>query len=174
MIPDGKGRVRLEYVIPSRSLIGFHSEFISQTSGTGLINHTFDHYGPIKAKKTAMRQQGVLIANGSGNTTGFALFNLQQRGRLYVGPGEPTYEGMIVGLHIRDNDLVVNVNKTKQLTNIRASGTDESIILTPPVRMSLEQALEFIAEDELVEITPDAMRLRKKLLKEVDRKRSQR
>ncbi|MHA7841278.1 MAG: translational GTPase TypA [Gammaproteobacteria bacterium] len=174
MIADGKGRVRLEYMIPSRSLIGFHSEFISQTSGTGLINHTFDHYGPMKTKKTTMRQQGVLIANGSGNTTGFALFNLQQRGRLFVGPGEPTYEGMIVGLHIRDNDLVVNVNKTKQLTNIRASGTDESIILTPPTRMSLEQALEFIAEDELVEITPDAMRLRKKFLKEVDRKRSQR
>lgn len=174
MLPDGKGRVRLDYIIPSRHLIGFHSEFISQTSGTGLINHTFDHYGPIKTKTVNRRQQGVLIANGSGNTTAFALFNLQPRGKLFLGPGEPTYEGMVVGLHIRDNDLVVNINKTKQLTNIRAAGSDENIILTPPIRMSLEQALEFIAEDELVEITPDAIRLRKKFLTEIERKRAQR
>lgn len=176
MSADGKGRVRLEYIISSHSLIGFHSDFINQTSGTGLINHTFDHYGPINTKTTTprRRQQGVLIANNAGNATAFALFNLQPRGRLYIGPGEPTYEGMIVGIHVRDNDLVVNVNKTKQLTNIRAAGSDENIILTPPIRMSLEQALEFIAEDELVEITPNAIRLRKKLLKETDRKRSQR
>lgn len=174
MQPDGKGRVRLDYIIPTRGLIGFHTEFLSSTSGTGLIYHVFDHYGPAIKGRIGNRSNGVLIANCTGTARGFALFNLQERGRLFIDPQTPSYEGMIVGIHSRDNDLVVNVTKEKQLTNIRASGTDENIVLTPPVKLSLEQALEFIDDDELVEVTPKSIRLRKKELKETDRKRSAR
>jgi GTP-binding protein len=171
MVPDGKGRVRLEYLIPTRGLIGFHTEFLSSTSGTGLMYHVFDSYGPLVRGRIGQRNNGVLIANCEGTARGFALFNLQERGRLMVEPQTPCYEGMIVGIHSRDNDLVVNVTKEKQLTNMRASGTDENIILTPPVKLSLEQALEFIDDDELVEVTPKTIRLRKKALKEHERKR---
>jgi len=174
LMPDGKGRVRLDYVIPSRGLIGFHTEFLTVTSGTGLIYHIFDHYGPWKEGTIGARNNGVLISNGTGRAVGYALFSLQDRGRLFVGPGDEIYEGMVVGVHTRDNDLVVNPLKEKQLTNVRASGSDENIILTPPVRMSLEQSLEFINEDELLEVTPRALRIRKKLLKEVDRRRASR
>ncbi len=174
MQPDGKGRVRLEYVIPSRGLIGFRTEFMTITSGTGLLYHVFDHYGPLKKGMIAARNNGVLIANGAGKALGYALFNLQDRGRLFVGPGEEVYEGMIMGIHARDNDLVVNPMKAKQLTNIRAAGSDENILLTPPIRLSLEQALEFIDDDELVEVTPHHLRLRKKFLLEHERKRASR
>lgn len=174
MIPDGKGRVRLDYLIPTRGLIGFHTEFLSCTSGTGLNYHVFDHYGPAYKGRLGNRNNGVLIANCQGAARAFALFNLQERGRLFIDPQVVCYEGMIVGIHSRDNDLVVNVTKEKQLTNIRASGSDENIILTPPIRLSLEQALEFIDEDELVEVTPNSIRLRKKELKEHDRKRTAR
>jgi GTP-binding protein len=174
MVPDGKGRVRLDYSIPTRGLIGFHTEFLSCTSGTGLIYHVFDHYGPAFRGRLGKRNNGVLIANCQGTARGFALFNLQERGRLFIEPQTVCYEGMIVGIHARDNDLVVNVTKEKQLTNMRASGTDENIILTPPIKFSLEQALEFIDDDELVEVTPKSIRLRKKELKETDRKRTSR
>lgn len=174
MVPDGKGRVRLDYMIPTRGLIGFHTEFLSCTSGTGLNYHVYDHYGPAIRGRIGKRLNGVLIANCQGAARGFALFNLQDRGRLFVEPQAPSYEGMIVGIHARDNDLVVNVTKEKQLTNMRASGTDEHILLTPPIRLSLEQALEFIDDDELVEVTPQSIRLRKKSLKEHDRKRASR
>ncbi len=174
MAPDGRGRVRLDYVIPSRGLIGFRTEFLTATSGTGLIYHVFDRYGPLKPGVFGQRKNGVLIANGMGKALGYALFNLQERGRLFVAPGDEVYEGMIVGIHSRDNDLVVNPLKAKQLTNIRAAGSDENILLTPPLRMSLEQALEFIDDDELVEVTPRAIRLRKKLLLEHERKRATR
>ena len=174
MQPDGKGRVRLDYLIPARGLIGFQTEFLTTTSGTGLIYHVFDRYGPMKKGAIGSRLNGVLIANGAGKALGYALFNLQERGRMMVGPGDEVYEGMIVGIHARANDLVVNPLKAKQLTNIRAAGSDENILLTPPVRLSLEQALEFIDDDELVEVTPKAIRLRKKLLLEQDRKRASR
>lgn len=174
MVPDGKGRVRLDYQIPTRGLIGFHTEFLSATSGTGLLYHVYDHYGPALRGRIGKRNNGVLIANCQGIARGFALFNLQDRGRLFLEPQTMCYEGMIVGLHARDNDLVVNVTKEKQLTNMRASGTDENIILTPAVKYSLEQALEFIDDDELVEVTPKSIRLRKKELKENDRKRTSR
>jgi GTP-binding protein len=174
MEPDGKGRVRLDYMIPSRGLIGFRTEFMTSTAGTGLLYSTFDHYGPIKKGDVANRNNGVLISNGQGTSVGFGLFNLQERGRMFIGPGEELYEGMIVGIHSRDNDLVVNPMKAKQLTNMRASGTDENIILTPPIRLSLEQSLEFINDDELVEVTPHHLRLRKRVLKENERKRSER
>ena len=174
MMPDGKGRVRLDYIIPSRGLIGFQTEFMTTTSGTGLIYHVFDHYGPAQHGGIAPRKNGVLISNAQGKVLGFALFNLQERGRLFVSPGEEVYEGQIVGIHSRDNDLVVNPLKGKQLTNIRAAGKDDAIILTPPLRYSLEQALEFIEDDELVEITPKASRIRKKHLKEQERKRAAR
>jgi GTP-binding protein len=174
MQPDGKGRVRLDYMIPARGLIGFQTEFLTATSGTGLIYHVFDHYGPFKKGAIANRNNGVLIANGAGKALAYALFNLQERGKLFIGPGEEVYEGMIVGIHSRDNDLVVNPLKAKQLTNIRAAGSDENIILTPPIRLSLEQALEFIDDDELVEVTPASIRLRKKLLLEHERKRASR
>lgn len=174
MIPDGKGRVRLDYTVPARGLIGFHSLFLTLTSGTGIATHIFDHYGPYKSGALAKRLQGVLIANAPGKATGYSLFGLQARGRLIIGPQVEVYEGMVVGIHSRDNDLVVNVTKGKQLTNMRASGTDENIILTPPVQFSLEQSLEFIEEDELVEVTPQAIRIRKKFLKENQRKRSDR
>lgn len=173
MVPDGHGRLRLDYKMPSRGLIGFRTDFMSMTSGTGLIYHSFDHYGPCKPGAISGRNNGVLIANQAGKTTGYAIFNLQDRGRMFVDPGVEVYEGMVIGLHTRDNDLVVNITREKQLTNIRASGSDENILLTPPIRFSLEQALAFINDDELVEITPKTIRLRKKFLKEHERKRSQ-
>ncbi|MDY6941452.1 MAG: translational GTPase TypA [Pseudomonadota bacterium] len=174
MIPDGHGRVRLDYIIPARGLIGFHTEFLTATSGTGLLYHVFDHWGPAQKTRIGQRQNGVLISNGQGAAVGYALSALQERGRLMVGPGDEIYEGMIVGLHSRDNDLVVNPLKAKQLTNVRASGKDDSLDLSPPWRLTLEQALEFIDDDELVEVTPSHIRLRKKHLKENDRKRASR
>lgn len=174
MVPDGNGRVRLDYVIPTRGLIGFHTEFLTTTSGSGLIYHVFDHYGPRVKSEITSRINGVMIANSAGTARAFALFNLQERGRLTIHPQTEVYEGMIVGIHSRNNDLVVNVTKEKQLTNIRAAGSDENILLTPPVKMSLEQAIEFIQDDELVEVTPKTIRLRKKFLKESDRKRESR
>jgi GTP-binding protein len=174
MQPDGRGRVRLDYLIPSRGLIGFQTEFRTLTSGTGLLHHVFDHYGPMIGRELGTRTNGVLISNAQGTTLAYALFNLQERGRLVVGPGEQVYEGQIVGIHSRDNDLTVNPLKAKKLTNIRAAGSDEKLILTPPLRFSLEQAMEFIADDELVEVTPAAIRLRKRALKEHERKRSER
>ncbi|WP_126456505.1 translational GTPase TypA [Sulfuriflexus mobilis] len=174
MSPDGKGRVRLDFIIPARGLIGFRTEFLTATQGTGLIYSVFDHYGPIKGGDFGQRNRGVLISNGMGKALGFSLFNLQERGRLIIGPNEEVYEGMIIGIHSRANDLVVNPLKGKQLTNVRASGTDENIVLTPAIRMTLEQALEFIDEDELVEVTPNHIRIRKKFLKEHERKRSSR
>ena len=174
MVPDGKGRVRIEYMIPARGLIGFRTEFMTATSGTGLMHHNFDHYGPAAKGGVGSRQNGVLIANGVGVAMSFAIFNLQERGRMIVAPQTEVYEGMLVGIHSRENDLVVNISKGKQLTNMRASGSDEAIILTPPIQFSLEQALEFIEDDELVEITPESIRLRKKFLKETDRKRDSR
>ena len=170
MVPDGKGRVRLDYGIPARGLIGFRTEFLTATQGTGLMYHVFEKYAPAKTGTIGQRINGVLISNGQGKAVAFALFNLQERGRMFVGHGDEIYEGMIVGIHSRDNDLVVNPLKAKQLTNMRASGSDENVILTPPIRMSLEQALEFIDDDELVEVTPKAIRLRKKYLKEHERK----
>ena len=172
MQPDGKGRVRLEYIIPTRGLIGMHYKFVTLSSGTGIMHHVFDHFGPEVRHEILHRINGVLIANVSGKSTGYALWNLQERGQLFIGPGVEVYEGMIVGIHARDNDLVVNVTKEKQLTNVRASGSDENIILTPPIKQTLEQALEFIDADELVEVTPLSIRLRKKHLKENDRKRA--
>ncbi len=172
MVPDGKGRVRLDYEIPSRGLIGFQTEFMTLTSGTGLKYHVFDHYGPANQSGIAPRRNGAMIANAQGKVLGYALFNLQDRGRMLVAPGDEVYEGQVVGIHSRDNDLVVNPLKAKQLTNIRAAGSDENILLTPPIRFSLEQALEFIEDDELVEITPTAIRIRKRFLKEHERKRA--
>ena len=171
MMPDGKGRIRLEYIMPSRGLIGFQTEFLTITSGSGLLYHVFDHYGPIKSGEIGQRINGVLISNTAGKALAFALFNLQERGRMLIGHGDEVYEGMIVGIHSRSNDLVVNPTKAKQLTNIRAAGNDENLILTPLQRLTLEQALEFIDDDELVEVTPSSIRLRKKLLKEHERKR---
>ncbi len=174
MIPDGKGRVRLDYLIPARGLIGFQSLFRTLTSGSGLMHHVFDHYGPLTSPRAARRQSGVLISNGTGKALAYALFNLQERGRLFIAPGDDVYEGQVIGEHSRDNDLTVNPLKAKQLTNIRAAGKDDSILLTPPVRFSLEQAMEFINDDELVEVTPGNIRLRKRFLKESDRKRASR
>jgi GTP-binding protein len=174
MVPDGKGRVRLDYVIPARGLIGFRTDFLTMTSGTGLLYSIFDSYGPFLNVSIGQRNNGVMISNGQGKALGYALFNLQERGKLMIGHGEEVYEGMIIGIHSRNNDLVVNPLKAKQLTNIRAAGTDENIILTPPIRFSLEQALEFIDDDELVEVTPNAIRVRKKFLKEHERKRASR
>ncbi len=174
MVPDGKGRVRLEYIMPSRGLIGFQTEFMTSTSGTGLIYHVFDHYGPVKKGDIGQRVNGVLISNTAGKALAFALFNLQERGRLFLEHGNEVYAGMIVGIHSRSNDLVVNPTKAKQLTNIRAAGSDENILLTPAVRLSLEQALEFIDDDELVEVMPQTIRLRKKLLQEHERKKASR
>jgi GTP-binding protein len=174
MVPDGKGRVRLDYLMPSRGLIGFQTEFLTMTSGTGILHHVFEHYGPYRSGAIGARNNGVLIANGAGKALGYALFNLQERGRLFISPGDEVYEGMVIGIHSRDNDLVVNPLKAKQLTNIRAAGSDENILLTPPIRMSLEQAIEFIDDDELVEITPRNIRIRKKFLLEHERKRASR
>ena len=173
MVPDGRGRVRLEYSIPSRGLIGFQTEFMSMTKGTGLLFHNFDHFGPkAESSDIGQRHNGVMISNDAGSVPAYALFNLQERGRMISEPGDEVYEGQIVGIHARDNDLVVNVLKGKKLTNIRAAGSDENVILTPAVKFSLEQALEFINDDELVELTPVAIRVRKKFLKEHERKRA--
>jgi len=174
MMPDGKGRVRIDYVIPARGLIGLRTDFLTATSGTGLIYNVFDHYGPIHKSTLGNRKNGVLIANGKGQSVAFAIFNLQERGQMLLGPGIETYEGMIVGIHSRNNDLVVNILKGKQLTNVRASGKDDAIALTPPIIFSLEQALEFINDDELVEVTPLNIRIRKKKLLEHERKRDSR
>ncbi|MGB2788944.1 MAG: translational GTPase TypA, partial [Dokdonella sp.] len=174
MEPDGKGRVRLEYMIPARGLIGFQTEFRTITAGTGLMFHVFDHYGPKAEGAIAKRPNGVMISNGQGQAPAYALVGLQERGRLLVSEGDEIYEGQLVGIHAKDNDLTVNALRAKQLTNIRAAGKDDNVQLTPPVRMSLEQALEFIEEDELVEVTPKFIRLRKKFLTESDRKRASR
>ncbi|MEE8059299.1 MAG: translational GTPase TypA [Pseudomonadales bacterium] len=172
MEPDGKGRVKLEFLIPSRGLIGFRSQFLTMTSGSGIMTSVFDHYGPVKQGEVTSRQNGVLVSMVTGKTLNYSLFNLQSRGRLFLGHAKDIYEGQIVGLHSRSNDLAVNPIKGKQLTNVRASGTDEALVLTPPVKHTLEQALEFIEDDELVEVTPESIRLRKKLLKENERKRA--
>jgi len=173
MVPDGKGRVRLDYIAPARGLIGFQSSYRTMTAGTGLFFRVFDHWGPA-TDKLAARINGTLISMDKGSTVAYSLFNLQDRGKLFVGAGEDVYEGMIIGLHSRENDLVVNPLKKKQLTNIRAAGKDDALLLTPPIRMSLEQALEFLADDELLEVTPSNIRLRKKLLKEHERRRADR
>src|SRR3954454_25214244 len=173
MMPDGKGRVRLDYRIPARGLIGFQGEFMTLTRGTGIMSHVFDEYAPLKPDITE-RRNGVLVSQDDGVAVAYALWKLQERGRMFVSPGEPVYEGMIIGIHSRDNDLVVNPIKTKQLTNIRASGKDEAIDLTPPIQLTLEYAVEFIGDDELVEITPKSIRLRKRHLQEHERKRADR
>jgi len=174
MVPDGKGRVRLDFIMPARGLIGFRSQFLTLTSGSGILTSIFDHYGDIKEGDVGQRNNGVLISMVNGKVLAYALFSLQERGRLFVDPNVDVYEGQIIGLHSRDNDLTVNPTKAKQLTNVRASGSDENIILTPPIRHTLEQALEFIDDDELVEVTPNFIRLRKKFLKEHERKRASR
>ena len=174
IVPDGKGRVRLDYRIPTRGLIGFRTEYLTATSGTGLMYHVFDKYDRYIAEDLGQRVNGVLVSMVNGKALAYALYNLQERGRLMIGHGDAVYEGMIVGIHSRGNDLVVNPTKAKQLTNIRAAGSDENILLTPAVRFSLEQALEFIDDDELVEVTPKGIRLRKKLLTESERKRDSR
>ena len=172
MVPDGHGRVRLDYLIPTRGLIGFHSEFLTTTSGSGLLYHVFDHYAPMLKGTLHQRHNGVMIANCTGKARAYALWNLQERGQMMIPPQTEVYEGMIVGIYSRDNDIVVNVTKEKKLTNVRASGSDENILLTPPIQLTLEQAMEFIADDELVEVTPHHIRVRKKLLKEHQRKRA--
>jgi GTP-binding protein len=170
---DGNGRARLEYRVPARGLIGFQGEFMTLTRGTGLMSHIFDGFAPVKGE-IPDRHNGVLISNEQGEAVAYALFNLQERGRMFVSPGEKLYEGMIIGIHTRDNDLVVNPIKTKKLTNIRAAGKDDAILLTPPIQLNLEYAVEFIADDELVEVTPASIRIRKRFLKEQDRKRASR
>ncbi|MEW5011629.1 MAG: translational GTPase TypA [Cycloclasticus sp.] len=174
MEPDGKGRMRLEFISPSRGLIGFRGHFLTLTSGSGIMTSIFDHYGEVKVGEITSRQNGVLVSMVKGKTLAFGLFNLQERGKLFLGHAEEVYEGQIVGLHSRGNDLVVNPTKGKQLTNVRASGTDEALTLTPHISMTLEQALEFIEDDELVEVTPESIRLRKKALTENERKRASR
>ncbi|HUF72598.1 MAG TPA: translational GTPase TypA [Gammaproteobacteria bacterium] len=174
MMPDGKGRARLEYRMPARGLIGFRTEYLTVTAGTGLLYHLFDGYAPRVKTEIGQRHSGSLVSMVDGKALAYALFNLQERGKLFIGHGEQVYEGMIVGVHSRGNDLPVNPTKAKQLTNIRAAGSDENILLTRPVRFSLEEALEFIDDDELVEVTPKSIRLRKKLLKESDRRRDAR
>ncbi|MGB0937047.1 MAG: translational GTPase TypA [Colwellia sp.] len=174
MAPDGTGRIRMDFIMPSRGLIGFQTEFMTITSGSGLIYHTFFEYGPHKGGDIGQRLNGVMIANATGKALTNAIFNLQSRGRMMIEHGVEVYEGQVVGIHSRDNDLTVNVLKGKQLTNVRSSGTDEAQVLTPAIKMTLEQALEFIDNDELVEVTPDNIRIRKKFLKESDRKRESR
>jgi GTP-binding protein len=171
MTPDGKGRVRVDFEVPSRGLIGFQTEFMTLTSGTGLMYHTFDHYGPHKGGTIGQRSNGVLISNAQGKALTYSLFNLQERGKLFASHGDEVYEGQIIGIHNRSNDLTVNCLKGKQLTNVRASGTDEAQTLSTPIRLTLEQALEFINDDELVEVTPESIRIRKRALTENDRKR---
>jgi len=172
MEPDGQGRVRLEFMIPSRGLIGFRTEFLTATQGSGLLFSVFDHYGPYQPGMVGQRNNGVLIASDTGKALAYALFNLQDRGRLMIGHSDEVYEGQVVGIHARDNDLTVNVLKGKKLTNVRAAGTDEALTLTPPERYTLEQALEFIDDDELVEVSPESIRIRKKHLTENERKRA--
>ncbi|MDE1962148.1 MAG: translational GTPase TypA [Xanthomonadaceae bacterium] len=174
MEPDGRGRVRLEYLIPARGLIGFQTEFRTVTAGTGLLFHVFDHYGPIAEGQIAKRPNGVMISNGQGQAPAYALVGLQERGRLLIDEGAQIYEGQLVGIHAKDNDLTVNALRAKQLTNIRAAGKDDNVQLTPAIKMSLEQALEFIEDDELVEVTPKSIRLRKKYLTESERKKASR
>jgi len=174
MIPDGKGRVRLEYMIPTRGLIGFRSEFLTLTQGTGLMFHAFDHYGPRAQGELGQRHKGAIVSMETGKALAYALFNLQERGKLFIGHGVDVYEGMIIGLNAREEDMIVNPLKAKKLTNIRAAGSDENIILTPPIRVTLEYALEFINDDELVEVTPQTIRIRKKFLKEHERKKASR
>lgn len=173
MVSDGHGRVRLDYRIPARGLIGFQSEFMTMTRGTGMMSHVFDEYAPMRPE-IAARRNGVLISAENGEAVAYALWKLQERGRMFVSPGDPLYEGMVIGIHSRDNDLVVNPIKGKQLTNIRASGHDEAVVLTPPIQLTLESAIEFITDDELVEITPKSIRIRKRLLLEHERKRASR
>jgi GTP-binding protein len=172
MILDGKGRIRIEATVPSRGLIGFRSEFLTMTSGTGIMTSSFSHYGPVKSGDVAKRQNGVLISMVQGTALGYALWNLQERGRMFIGPQTEVYEGMVIGLCARGDDMAVNPTKGKQLTNVRASGTDENIVLTPAIRFTLEQALEFIEDDELVEVTPQSIRIRKRHLTENERKRA--
>jgi GTP-binding protein len=174
MFPDGKGRIRLDYRIPTRGLIGFRTEYLTATSGTGLLYHVFDDYAPRVPGHIAQRNNGALVSMAQGKALAYSLFNLQERGRLFLGHGAPVYEGMIIGIHQRENDLVVNPTKAKQLTNVRAAGTDENLVLSPPIRFSLEQALEFLDDDELLEVTPTNLRLRKKTLTESDRKKDSR
>lgn len=174
MVPDGQGRIRLDFKIPARGLIGFRNEFLTATQGTGLMYSIFDSYGPVKKTDAVNRNNGVMVANGQGKALGYALFNLQERGKLFIGHGEEVYEGMLIGIHSRANDLTVNPLKAKQLTNVRAAGTDENLVLVTPIKMTLEQALEFIDDDELVEVTPKSIRLRKKHLTENERKRASR
>ena len=174
MVPDGRGRVRIEYRIPARGLIGFQGEFMNLTRGTGLLSHVFDDYAPVKEGGVAERRNGVLISQENGEAVAYALWKLQDRGRMFVNPGDKLYEGMVIGIHSRENDLVVNPIKGKQLTNVRASGTDEAVRLVPPIDMSLEKAIEFIADDDLVEVTPKTIRIRKRFLNEHERKRAAR
>ncbi len=173
MVPDGKGRVRLDYSIPSRGLIGFHMEFMTLTRGTGIKSHVFEKYAPVKGELPS-RRNGVLISSEQGEAVAFALFNLEERGRMFVAPGERLYVGMVIGIHSRDNDLIVNPVKGKKLTNVRAAGKDENVVLTPPIQLTLESAVEFIEDDELVEVTPKSIRLRKRFLHEHERKRAAR
>ena len=172
MLPDGKGRVRLDFIIPSRGLIGFRGQFLTLTSGSGILTSRFDHYGPVKGGGSGERRNGVLVSMVTGKALGFSLFNLQERGKLFIDPGVEVYEGMIIGANSRGDDMTVNPTKGKKLDNMRASGSDENIVLTPPVRMTLEQALEYIDDDELVEVTPESIRLRKKQLQENERKKA--
>jgi GTP-binding protein len=174
MTPDGQGRVRLDYEIPTRGLIGFRSEFLTSTSGSGLLYHNFDSYKPRVKAGIGRRQKGVLISNGTGKAAAFALFNLQERSTMFIGHAAEVYEGMVVAINARDNDLVVNVLKGKQLTNVRASGTDEAVTLVTPINVTLEYALEFINDDELVEVTPENIRIRKRYLLEHERKKESR
>jgi GTP-binding protein len=174
MIPDGRGRTRLDYVIPARGLIGFRTDFMTATSGSGLLYHTFSHYGPVKGGILGVRRNGALISMATGKALAYALFNLQDRGRLFIGHATEVYEGMVIGLHSRGNDLVVNPLKAKQLTNIRAAGTDENLVLSPIIQLPLERAMELIDDDELIEVTPDALRIRKRYLKEHERRRENR
>jgi GTP-binding protein len=173
MVPDGKGRVRLDYTIPARGLIGFHMEFMTLTRGTGIKSHVFEKYAPVKGELPS-RRNGVLISSEQGDAVAFALFNLEDRGRMFVSPGERVYVGMVIGIHSRDNDLIVNPVRGKKLTNVRAAGKDENVVLTPPIQLTLESAVEFIEDDELVEVTPKSIRLRKRFLSEHDRKRAAR
>jgi GTP-binding protein len=173
MESDGRGRARLDYRIPARGLIGFQGEFMNLTRGTGLMSHVFDGYAPVKGE-IPERRNGVLVSQEDGDAVAYALWNLQERGRMFVSPGERIYEGMVIGIHSRDNDLVVNPIKGKKLTNIRAAGKDDAVVLTPPIALTLEYAVEFIADDELVEVTPKSIRIRKRHLKEHERKKASR
>jgi len=174
MVPDGNGRVRLEYMAPTRGLIGFRSEFLTLTQGSGLMFHAFDHYAPRASGEVGQRPKGAIISMDTGKALAFALWNIQERGKLFIGHAAEVYEGMVIGINARDDDMIVNPLKGKKLTNMRASGTDEAVVLTPPIRLTLEYALEFINDDELVEVTPQTIRVRKKLLLEHERKKASR